>query len=59
MARYLVDLRKTVTWEVWVDADSEADAIEKTKDWGVDDLKDEEIIDVSWDTTVYQTGVTV
>lgn len=50
--KYTVVLKQTTTWEVEVEADDEAQAMELTQDWGRDELSDEEIVDNCWDTVV-------
>jgi lipopolysaccharide biosynthesis regulator YciM len=49
---YTIRLTQTTAWEVEVEADDEAQAMELTKDWGRDELSDEEIVSNCWDTEV-------
>ena len=55
MAKYIVQLRNSVTWEVEVEADSEYEAIELSEAWTIDDLKEEEIVNNCWDTEAWES----
>jgi hypothetical protein len=52
MAKFTVRLAQTTAWEVEVEADDEVQAMELTRDWGRDELSDDEIVSNCWDTEV-------
>lgn len=54
MPKFIVELKQCTTWEVEVEAEDEYEAEELTKEWGRDDLKEEEIVNQCWDTNVWE-----
>ena len=54
MPKFIVELKQSTTWEVEVEAEDEATAEWISRDWGRDELKDEEIVNNCWDTTVWE-----
>lgn len=52
MAKYHVTMTQRTTWEFEVEADNEEAALEQTREWGRDEMVDEEITDNCWDVTV-------
>jgi hypothetical protein len=54
MPKYILELTQTTVWEVEVEASSDAEALELTKDWGRDELDDNEITNNIWETIVWE-----
>lgn len=52
MPTHIVRLTQTTVWEVEVQASDENAALEMTKNWGRDELNDDEIVSNVWETTV-------
>lgn len=54
MAKYLMTMERRTVWEFELEADSEIHAIDLVSEWGEDDMKDEEIVDSSWNANIYR-----
>lgn len=52
MATYTLEMTRSITWEVEVEADSEEHALELSAEWGEDDMKDEEMTRSAWNVEV-------
>jgi len=52
MPKHIVRLTQTTVWEVEVKAKDANAALELTRDWGRDELKDDEIVSNVWETEV-------
>jgi hypothetical protein len=52
MEKHTVRLTQTTVWEVKVEAKDANTALELTKDWGRDELNDNEIVSNVWKTEV-------
>ena len=50
--KYQMTMTQRTTWEFEVEADSLDHAYEITKEWGRDEMEDNEITDNCWDITV-------
>lgn len=50
--KHIVRLTQTTVWEVEVQASDENTALEMTRDWGRDELNDDDIVSNVWETTV-------
>ena len=54
MPKFIVELKQSTTWEVEVEAEDEATAEWISRDWGRDDLNDDEIVNNCWDINVWE-----
>lgn len=52
MATFHVKMTQRTTWEFEVEADDEEAALEQTREWGREEMNEEEITDNCWDVTV-------
>jgi hypothetical protein len=52
MEKHTVRLTQTTVWEVEVEAKDANTALELTRDWGRDELNDNEIVSNVWETEV-------
>lgn len=50
--KHVVRLTQTTVWEVEVQASDENTALEMTRDWGRDELNDDDIVSNVWETVV-------
>ena len=52
MAKYLITMERRTVWEFEIEADSEKHALDLISEWGEDDMKDEEIVNSSWNINI-------
>lgn len=50
--KHIVRLAQTTVWEMEVEASDENQALEFVKDWGREELNDDDIVSNVWETTV-------
>ena len=49
-------MRNSVTWEIEVQADSESEAYEITKNWGREEMQDSEETNNCWDIEIWEAA---